>query len=169
MFSDFTLFPNLIHFLPPSLSISSDFTLFALFYSYMLVFLLHSMRNYPLALGWRSPVPVARSHPIALNPIGLTGLRSLGSGQARNGEQGGHHRADFADAVSGAKEWRRSLSAAAAEEKEEKKRKVAIVAKGAERARDAEARMAEVFDAVSGVRRAPGCALPMGPRQDARR
>ena len=73
----------------------------------------------------------------------------------------------FADAVSGSEKCRRSPSAAEVEDEDEdeeeelkiweegqeEKRKLAE-AKGAERARDAEALMAEVFDAVSGVRRA---------------
>ncbi|KAK8443765.1 hypothetical protein SEVIR_9G028100v4 [Setaria viridis] len=77
--------------------------------------------------------------------------------------------ADFADAVSSSDKCRRSPSAAEAEvegEEEEEEEKLKIweegqqeerkvaAAKGAERARDAEALMAEVFDAVSGVRRA---------------
>ncbi|XP_062212883.1 protein GRAVITROPIC IN THE LIGHT 1-like [Phragmites australis] len=75
--------------------------------------------------------------------------------------------ADFADAVSGSEKCRRSPSAAEVEDEDEdeeeelkiweegqeEKRKLAE-AKGAERARDTEALMAEVFDAVSGVRRA---------------
>ncbi|EER90605.1 uncharacterized protein LOC8080221 [Sorghum bicolor] len=78
----------------------------------------------------------------------------------------------FADAVSSSEKCRRSPSAAEAEEIEEEegdeeeeklkiweegeqeKERVAAAAKGAERARDADALMAEVFDAVSGVRRA---------------
>jgi hypothetical protein len=69
----------------------------------------------------------------------------------------------FADAVSSSDKCRRSPSAAdAREEEEEEEEKLKIweegrevaAAKGAERARDAEALMAEVFDAVSGVRRA---------------
>ncbi|TVU44337.1 hypothetical protein EJB05_03773, partial [Eragrostis curvula] len=78
--------------------------------------------------------------------------------------------ADFADAVSSSEKCRRSPSAAevedgeGAEDDEEEKLKIweegqeekrkATAAKGAERARDAETLMAEVFDAVSGVRRA---------------
>ncbi|KAL5209236.1 hypothetical protein ABZP36_004859 [Zizania latifolia] len=82
--------------------------------------------------------------------------------------------ADFTDAVSGGEERKRSPSSEevatveeedeedkggdADEEKlkiwEEKRKVAAAVASGAERARDAEALMAEVFDAVSSVRRA---------------
>jgi len=78
----------------------------------------------------------------------------------------------FADAVSSSEKCRRSPSAAEAEEIEEEegeeeeeklkiweegeqeKERLAAAAKGAERARDTDALMAEVFDAVSGVRRA---------------
>ncbi|OEL25033.1 hypothetical protein BAE44_0013949 [Dichanthelium oligosanthes] len=74
----------------------------------------------------------------------------------------------FADAVSSSEKCRRSPSAEGVEVEEEEEEKLKIweegeqegrkaaaaAAKGAERARDAEALMAEVFDAVSGVRRA---------------
>ncbi|KAF8757370.1 hypothetical protein HU200_010885 [Digitaria exilis] len=74
----------------------------------------------------------------------------------------------FADAVSSSDKCRRSPSSAEVVEEEgdddkklkiweeggQEDRKAAAAAKGAERARDAEALMAEVFDAVSGVRRA---------------
>ena len=93
----------------------------------------------------------------------------------------------FADAVSSSEKCRRSPSAAEAEEIEEEeeeeklkiceegeqeKERLATVAKGAERARDVDALMAEVFDVSL------GCAVPMprsrarlplGPRQDAHR
>ncbi|KAJ1292908.1 hypothetical protein BS78_01G026300 [Paspalum vaginatum] len=79
--------------------------------------------------------------------------------------------ADFADAVSSSDKCRRSPSAAGAEdeereeeeqklkiwqegEEEKEKEKLAAAARGADRARGAEELMAEVFDAVSGVRRA---------------
>ncbi|KAG8061588.1 hypothetical protein GUJ93_ZPchr0003g18659 [Zizania palustris] len=79
--------------------------------------------------------------------------------------------ADFTDAASGDEERKRSPSSEVVTEEEgdnkdedaeegklkiwEEKRKVsAVVASGAERARDAEVLMAEMFDAVSGVRRA---------------
>ena len=78
----------------------------------------------------------------------------------------------FADAVSSSEKCLRSPSAAEAEEIEEeegeeeeeklkiweegeqKKERLAAAAKGAERARDTDALMVEVFDAISGVRRA---------------
>lgn len=73
----------------------------------------------------------------------------------------------FADAVSSSEKCQRSPPAAEVEEEEEEdeklkiweereqeKERLAAASKGAERARDADALMAEVFDAVSGVRRA---------------
>ena len=80
-FSDFTLFPDLMNFLPPPLSISSDFALFALFYSFLLVFPLHVMRNDFLAPRSAQPrsrrtrsnrsrsLALARVHPFLPNPL----------------------------------------------------------------------------------------------------